>query len=152
MQKHGKTLAFAESCTGGYMAAQVTKFSGASNYFLGSLVTYSNELKKNILGVKPILFKKYGAVSGEVVEQMWRGVVCKTGADYAIAVSGIAGPTGGTTQKPVGTIWFALGQRGQKPVIGCFHIKGSRQTVIAQTSRRLFALLWKSLGCGIVGA
>jgi nicotinamide-nucleotide amidase len=143
MQKHKKTLAFAESCTGGFMSAQVTAMPGASEYFLGSLVTYADELKEEILNVPAATIKKHGAVSGEVVLAMWKGLMKKTGADYGIAVSGIAGPTGGTAKKPVGTVWFALGRKGKEPVVDTFHLKGSRTTVILRTTRRLFALLWK---------
>ncbi|MFI5335096.1 MAG: nicotinamide-nucleotide amidohydrolase family protein, partial [Chlamydiales bacterium] len=96
MVKHRQTLAFAESCTGGFMASQLTAIPGASEYFLGSIVTYSNSLKEGLLGVSADTLKKHGAVSREAVHEMWTGLLKKTGADYGIAVSGIAGPTGGT--------------------------------------------------------
>jgi len=145
MTKHGKTLAFAESCTGGLMASKITAFAGASNYFLGSLVTYSNLLKQQLLNVSPETLKKHGAVSRETAEEMWKGLLQKTGADYGVAVSGIAGPAGGTDAKPVGTIWYALGQKDEKPEVGTFHLKGNRQTVILRTTLRLFALLLKKI-------
>lgn len=143
MQKHRKTLAFAESCTGGFMAAQITAMAGASDYFLGSLVTYSNQMKQSLLNVKVATLKKHGAVSKETVGEMWIGLMEKTGADFGIAVSGIAGPTGGTLKKPVGTVWFAIGKKGKKPLIDVVQFKGPRQTVILRTTKRLFGLLWK---------
>ena len=141
MQKNQKTLAFAESCTGGYLATQVTKHPGASDYFLGSLVTYSNKLKQKILGVKPSTLRKYGAVSREVVTEMWEGLMKRTSADFGIAVSGIAGPRGGTKDKPVGTIWYAVGQKGKQPEVGSFLIKGSRQVIITKAAQKLLGKL-----------
>lgn len=145
MTKHRKTLAFAESCTGGFMASKITALAGASDYFLGSLVTYSNGLKQHFLDVSPETLKKHGAVSGETVKEMWKGLLQKTGADYGIAVSGIAGPNGGTDEKPAGTIYYALGEKGEKPEVGTFHLHGNRQTVILRTTLRLFALLLKKI-------
>ena len=145
MTKHHQTLALAESCTGGFMASQITMLAGASEYFLGSIVAYSNHLKEKLLNVSPATLKKHGAVSPETVEEMWKGLLEKTGADYGIAVSGVAGPTGGSAEKPVGTVFYALGKRGEKPEIGTLHLKGTRQTVILRTSQRLLALLIKEL-------
>ncbi len=102
------TLATAESCTGGYIAHLITSISGSSDYFKGSIISYANEIKVNELDVKKSDLENYGAVSQQVVEQMAMGVLKKYDVDYAIATSGIAGPTGGTEQKPVGTIWVAV--------------------------------------------
>jgi nicotinamide-nucleotide amidase len=146
MVKNHQTLALAESCTGGFMAAQLTAISGASDYFLGSLVTYSNQLKEALLDVSPETLKKYGAVSREIVHEMWAGLLRKTGADYGIAVSGIAGPKGGTPDKPVGTVFYALGKKDEKPEIDILYFKGNRQTVILRTTKWLFGLLIKKLG------
>ncbi|HUD01151.1 MAG TPA: CinA family protein [Rhabdochlamydiaceae bacterium] len=146
MVKHHKTLALAESCTGGFMASQLTALPGASDYFLGSIVTYANQLKEDLLDVSPETLKKHGAVSREVVHEMWTGLMQKTGADYGIAVSGIAGPQGGTAAKPVGTIFYALGKKGEKPEAGTLHFKGNRQIVISQTTKELFGLLLKKIG------
>jgi nicotinamide-nucleotide amidase len=145
MAQHRKTLAFAESCTGGFMASKITALAGASDYFLGSLVTYSNRLKQQLLNVSPETLTNYGAESRETVEEMWKGLLQKTGADYGIAVSGIAGPAGGTDDKPAGTIYYALGEKGEKPEVGTFHVKGNRQTVILRTTLRLFAFLLKKI-------
>ncbi len=106
-----KTLGICESCTGGYLSHLLTSVSGSSAYYEGSMVTYSNELKMNILGVKPETLKEFGAVSEPVVDEMVQGGLKAFGTDYAIAISGIAGPTGGTPNKPVGTVCIAVGSK-----------------------------------------
>ena len=106
-----KTLATAESCTGGLIAHKITSIAGSSQYFKGSVVAYANEIKENILGVNADDLEKYGAVSEEVVLQMADNVRKLYHTDYALAVSGIAGPDGGTEEKPVGTVWIALATR-----------------------------------------
>jgi nicotinamide-nucleotide amidase len=108
LKRHKKTLALAESCTGGNIAQMITSVPGASKYFLGSVVAYSNESKHKILGVQQKIITEMGAVSRPVVEQMAEGVRKRYGADYAIATTGIAGPDGGTRDKPVGTTWIAV--------------------------------------------
>jgi len=105
----GKTLATAESCTGGHIAHMITTIPGSSAYFKGGMIPYSNELKEKILEVKPATLKAYGAVSEETVKEMVQGTLKLSGADIALAVSGIAGPGGGTLEKPVGTVWLAVG-------------------------------------------
>ena len=104
----GRTLATAESCTGGTIASKITAFSGASSYFKGGIVAYSNEVKECALGVQHKTLEAYGAVSEETVREMAEGARLRLGADYAIATTGIAGPTGGTAEKPVGTVWIAV--------------------------------------------
>ena len=104
----GETLAVAESCTGGSIAARFTAMAGASAYFLLGAVTYSNESKTNVLGVPAELIERHGAVSEEVARAMAEGVRRIAGADYGVATTGIAGPTGGTAEKPVGTVWIAV--------------------------------------------
>jgi len=104
----GCTLSTAESCTGGYIAHLITSIAGSSIYFKGSVVSYSNSVKENQLDVDPRVLEKYGAVSREVIEQMALGGKKLLKTDYCIATSGIAGPDGGTSDKPVGTIWIAL--------------------------------------------
>ncbi len=108
-----KTLATAESCTGGNMAHLLTAMAGSSAYFQGSVVAYSNEVKANILRVNANSLEKFGAVSQEVVEQMASGVIKAIGTDYGIATSGIAGPDGGTDEKPVGTVWIAVASKSK---------------------------------------
>lgn len=102
------TLALAESCTGGKIASKFTAMAGASAYLLAGVVAYANEAKTNILGVDAELIRRHGAVSEEVARAMAEGVRRLTGADYALSTTGIAGPTGGSAEKPVGTVWFAL--------------------------------------------
>lgn len=108
LREKGKTLSTAESCTGGYIAHLITSISGSSDYFQGSVVSYSNEVKQNTLGVSPSDLEKHGAVSEEVVRQMAEGAKESMNTDFAIATSGVAGPTGGSDQKPVGTVWIAV--------------------------------------------
>lgn len=107
-----QTVAVAESCTGGAIAARITSLSGSSEYFLGSVTSYADEVKVKVLGVNRCDLDKYGAVSEAVVSQMASGVRKLMGAHYAIATSGIAGPGGGSDQKPVGTVWFAVAHKG----------------------------------------
>ncbi len=104
----GKTLAIAESCTGGAIASMFTAMSGASKYLLCGVVSYSNESKAEVLGVNPEDIRRYGAVSEQVARQMADGARRISRADYAIATTGIAGPAGGTAEKPVGTVWFGI--------------------------------------------
>ncbi|MCX7728832.1 MAG: competence/damage-inducible protein A [Bacteroidia bacterium] len=113
LQQQQLTISFAESCTGGSISSMITKIPGASDVFYGSVVSYSNEIKIKVLGVKENTLKQYGAVSKECVEEMAIGIKNLMKTDIAISVSGIAGPTGGTSEKPVGTVWMAL----------CFHDK-----------------------------
>lgn len=110
VRKNAK-LAVAESCTGGYLAHLITEVPGSSDWFNGGVVTYSNEIKERLLNVDAEALDQYSAVSLEVVESMVRGAMEKFGTDYAIATSGIAGPSGGTPEKPVGTVWIAIGNK-----------------------------------------
>lgn len=116
MEKRGLTLSVAESCTGGYISHLLTQHPGSSNVFFGGAVTYSNELKESILGVKNKTIEQYGAVSKETVTEMVEGALLHFKSDYAIAVTGIAGPDGGTAEKPVGTVWVAIASANQKIV------------------------------------
>jgi PncC family amidohydrolase len=102
------TLAVAESCTGGLIGQMVTAIAGSSRYFVGGVISYSNELKRDLLGVKPETLAAHGAVSEPTVLEMADGVRARTGATWGIAVSGIAGPDGGTPDKPVGTVFIAV--------------------------------------------
>ncbi len=107
----GKTLATAESCTGGYLAHKITSVPGCSAYFMGSVVAYSNDVKMNQLKVKSSTLKNYGAVSEETVKEMVQGALDLLKTDIAVAISGVAGPGGGTPEKPVGLIWVAIGDK-----------------------------------------
>jgi nicotinamide-nucleotide amidase len=144
-----KTLAFAESCTGGLLSAHITALPGASDYFLGSIVAYSNEMKEQILGVSKATIHSQGAISEATVREMLEGLFKKTSADFGISVSGIAGPSGGTEQKPVGTICAAIGERGKFPDIGTFRAFGDRQMITLLTTQWLLGALWRKLEKGI---
>ena len=106
--ENGKTLALAESCTGGYISHLITAIAGSSEYYKGSVTSYSNEIKAQVLGVKRESLIKYGAVSEQVALEMVEGVKGLMNTDYAVATTGIAGPGGGTEDKPVGTVWIAI--------------------------------------------
>lgn len=135
LREHNKTVTTAESCTGGLIASMITEVSGSSNIFNGAVVTYSNEIKKQELNVKEETLKKYGAVSCEVVEEMLDGVLKKFNADFAIAVSGIAGPNGGTTEKPVGTVVIGISERNITKNIEIFSFEGTRKEVQIQAAK-----------------
>lgn len=111
LKEKGKTLGTAESCTGGLISSWITAVPGSSAYFKGSAVTYANEMKVKVLGVKEATLKAHGAVSEATVREMVTGALSLLESDYAIAVSGIMGPDGGTPEKPVGTVWVAAGNK-----------------------------------------
>jgi nicotinamide-nucleotide amidase len=127
------TLALAESCTGGNIAQLITSVPGSSQYFIGGVVAYSNQIKEEVLGVNPADIQKHGAVSQPVVEQMAEGVLRKFGADFAIATSGIAGPDGGTEEKPVGTIWIAV-TSGDQTISEVYRLGDHRGRNISKSS------------------
>jgi len=108
LSSRGQTLALAESCTGGKLSGHFVTHAGVSSFYLGGVVSYSNAIKEKILGVSPSLLKTVGAVSSPVALEMARGVRALMGATWAVSTTGIAGPTGGTDTKPVGTVWFAV--------------------------------------------
>ena len=111
LETQGMRLATCESCTGGWVAKVITDTAGSSNWFDCGFVTYSNKSKEEMLGVNPKTLQLFGAVSETVVSEMVKGALERSSADIALAISGIAGPDGGTADKPVGTVWFALGFR-----------------------------------------
>ena len=129
----GKKLALAESCTGGSIAQMITSVPGSSEYFLGAVVAYSNDIKEKILGVKSGTLIQFGAVSEDVIRQMAEGVLRVYGADYAIATSGIAGPDGGSPSKPVGTTWIAVASK-EKTISKVFHFGEHRGRNIQKAS------------------
>lgn len=141
----GKKMAVAESCTGGAFMSRLTHFSGASNYLLGGVVAYSNGVKEQQLGVSKTLLQNHGAVSEACVTAMLQGVFDRFPADIAVAVTGIAGPTGGTPEKPVGTVWCAVGLRGSKPLVWHYPSKGNRDTIIERSVNQLLGYLLKLL-------
>lgn len=129
MASKGFTLSVAESCTGGYISHLLTQHAGASKVFAGGAVSYSNELKEDVLGVKRETLLSYGAVSGETATEMVEGALRNFKTDYAIAVTGIAGPDGGTPEKPVGTVWIAVASANKKFVKKFTFGKKRRQNI-----------------------
>lgn len=139
------TVATAESCTGGAIAEAITSVAGSSQWFEYGYVTYANIAKRNLLGVETEMLNKYGAVSQQVVQQMALGAQQSAGADYAVAVSGIAGPDGGTEDKPVGTLWFCwLGK--SKVHSERFQLAGDRSEVREQAVKICLKQLLHHIG------
>lgn len=144
LSQHHLTLATAESCTGGTIASRFTAMSGSSQYFLCGVVSYSNEAKRDVLGVNYDDIMRYGAVSETVVRQMAEGARRISGADYAISTSGIAGPTGGSKEKPVGTVWMAVATPTR--TISMMRNSGTdRSQVINRASAYAIEMLYKEL-------
>ena len=144
LAKTGVTVATAESCTGGNIAHLITQVPGASAYYLGGIVSYANEVKVNVLGVSNEDLQKYGAVSKAVAVQMAAGARKITGADWAVSTTGIAGPDGGTAEKPVGTVWIGVagpnGAYAQQ-----FHFASVRERNIAKASFKALELLLENI-------
>ncbi len=129
----GKTLSIAESCTGGYLSHLITSLAGASKVYVGSVTSYSNSVKHHQLGVENTLFEAVGAVSEQVVNQMAVGVRERLLTDFSIAVSGIAGPDGGSEEKPVGTVIIGVSCK-EETLVKKFNFKGNRQQIIKRTA------------------
>jgi nicotinamide-nucleotide amidase len=128
LKQLGRTISTAESCTGGKLAALLNKHAGSSAFYLGSIVSYDNSVKTKILGVPEFIIKQQGVVSEEVVRWMAETIRRQIGADYGIATSGIAGPSGGTKEKPVGTVWIAWSTPNET-IAECFHLGKLREQV-----------------------
>lgn len=140
--ERGSTLSLAESCTGGMIAHLITSVPGSSRYFMGSVVAYSNKIKEKVLSVSAESLARYGAVSEQVVSEMASGVLRYFGTDYSIATSGIAGPDGGTLEKPVGLVWIAAGSR-EKIITEKFNFGTLRETNIQRASLTALNMLRK---------
>ena len=142
--KKGFKLVTAESCTGGMIAAACTDLAGSSAWFERGFVTYSNDAKTELLGVEERVLRRAGAVCGPVAQAMAEGALAHSRAEVAVAVTGVAGPTGGSPAKPVGTVWFGFALPGQVVAEKC-HFEGDRAAVRQATVRhalnRLLALL-----------
>lgn len=142
-----RTLAAAESCTGGLLSAMITDVSGSSEYFLGGVVAYGNDVKRSILGVKASTLKRYGAVSGPTAMEMAAGVRKALKADIGVSITGIAGPTGGSAKKPVGTVYMAVSagdgkKRGLgKTLVRKFLFKGNRVSIKRQSAAAALNML-----------
>ena len=133
LRTRSRTLAMAESCTGGWIAKVITDVPGSSGWFDRGFVTYSNAAKTDLLGVRPATIDRHGAVSAEVVAEMAAGALERSPADVVIAVSGIAGPDGGTQDKPVGTVYLAWALRGGLVQTEIRHFPGNRDEVRLET-------------------
>ncbi len=144
LTERGMTLAVAESCSGGAVASKFTAMAGASAYFLCGVVSYSNEAKENVLGVDKQALIDYGAVSEQVACQMADGVKRISGSDYAVATTGIAGPTGGSEAKPVGTVWFGVATPNRTFAV-CINCGTERSQIIARATATAISLLYKEL-------
>lgn len=136
-----KTLALAESCTGGSLSAAFTALPDASKYFLGSIVSYSDALKRNLLKVENHTLSVHGAVSRETANEMLLGLMKLTQSDFGISITGIAGPSGGSREKSVGTVYIGIGAKGKKPHIVKCQFSGDRRAIIAQTCEKAIAEL-----------
>ena len=139
------TVAVAESCTGGALCQALTDIPGSSAWFDRGFITYSNQAKVEMLGVSSTLLEQYGAVSFETARAMVEGVHGRSQAELAIAITGIAGPGGGTAEKPVGTVFFGIGQKGQAVKIDKRRFKGDRSEVRARSVEFVLKALLKTL-------
>lgn len=127
--KQQRRLATAESCTGGWVSKIITDMAGSSQWFDCAIVTYSNQAKQDLLGVSEQLLREHGAVSEQTVRAMVEGLLERSQADVGISISGIAGPGGGTEQKPVGTVWIAWAVKADKTNSQCFRFSGDRNEI-----------------------
>lgn len=144
MKKYRLTLAVAESCTGGLVSNKITDVPGSSEYFRGGIIAYSNDLKEQMLDVPQKILKKFGAVSKETAAAMARGARKNANADIGIAITGIAGPTGGSRLKPVGTVFIAVSDKKNEECRK-FLFKGKRQAIKLSASNTALLLLKKFL-------
>jgi nicotinamide-nucleotide amidase len=144
LRNKGLTLAVAESCTGGLVGSMITSVAGSSDYLLADLVTYANSAKEKVLKVNPEVLRAHGAVSAETAAEMAEGVIRIAGSDLAIAITGIAGPGGGTDEKPVGTVWFGLAQKGQGTATVHRMLPGDRQRIQTLAAYLALRLVWRA--------
>lgn len=135
--------ATAESCTGGLLAYHFTRNAGASAVFLGGVVSYDNSIKQGVLGVRESSLQDFGAVSEQVVSEMLSGVIDRFGAQVALASSGIAGPSGGSAQKPVGCVFLGVQKKGEKPLIEQYFFTGTREQIQEQSCQKALEMLLK---------
>ncbi|MBL7724632.1 MAG: CinA family nicotinamide mononucleotide deamidase-related protein [Chitinophagaceae bacterium] len=142
LKAKSKTMGTAESCTGGFIAHLITSVPGSSAYYKGSVVSYANEVKENILGVKQETLLSVGAVSEETVKEMVKGAISKLNVDFVLATSGIMGPDGGTDEKPVGTVWIAVGNKEKTETLK-LNLRFDRQRNIGMTAANALNFLRK---------
>ena len=148
LKDRGLTLATAESCTGGWIAKSITDLPGSSDWFEGSVVCYSNAFKQSVLGVPETCIEEFGAVSRETVLAMTQGLLSTTKADLAVSVSGVAGPGGGSDEKPVGTVWLSWGRRDKTIYATRYHFPGDRKAVRLQSIEAAAIAIIELAGCG----
>src|SRR5207302_7165610 len=141
----GRRIATAESCTGGLLSARLTDLPGSSAYVAGGVLAYANEAKTELLGVAPDLIAEHGAVSEPVAEAMADGALRRFGADTAVAINGIAGPGGGTDDKPVGTVCFTVALAAGRPVTRTIRLPGNRNDVRERSTTVAMHLLRQTL-------
>lgn len=134
LRQHGLWLAVAESCTGGLVSHLLTNVPGSSDYFLGGVIAYANQAKVNLLGVRQVTLDEHGAVSRETAIEMARGVRSHLQASIGLSVTGIAGPSGGTPEKPVGTVWIGLSASDEE-IARYFHWSGDRLSIKEQSAQ-----------------
>ena len=151
LTRAGYSMATAESCTGGMIAAMCTDVAGSSGWFRGGVVSYANDIKESLLGVPPAVLETHGAVSGEVVRHMAAGALHVCGAQAAVAVSGVAGPSGGTPEKPVGTVWIGVAVEENPGACafdpgsldakfpGCLRVASAERSFIVYAVRHVFS-------------
>ena len=148
-RRNDSLIATAESCTGGMIAAALTDMAGSSAVFERGFVTYSNAAKIEMLGVRTTTLERFGAVSSETAIEMATGALARSGADIAVSVTGIAGPAGGTPQKPVGLVWFGIAARAGSPLSVERHFSGpGREAIRAQATEAALIFLLQALGSG----
>ena len=148
LRSRGWMMASAESCTGGLIAAACTSLAGSSDWFDRGVVSYSYESKTELLGVPAETIVQHGAVSEEVVRAMAEGLLVRSKAQLGVAVTGIAGPGGGTPTKPVGTVWVAIAQRGRPAVATLLQLQGDRASIRQQTVAWSLRALGETLARG----
>lgn len=141
LKKDGHILSVAESCTGGGLGYWISSMDGSSLWFERGFITYSDAAKIELLGVNPATLQTHGAVSEETVREMAEGALAKSYADISLAITGIAGPSGGTTQKPIGTVWIGMARRNHPTQAKYYQFTGSRQAVRRQAIENALAQL-----------
>ncbi len=144
LKAQNQTISFAESCTGGRIASAFTAVSGVSAVLNGSAITYSNEIKQRWLGVAEETLIEYGAVSSECVEEMLRGIKEMASSDYAIAVSGIAGPTGGSETKPIGSVYIGI-LTPKDSFVKLYNFDGDREEIQSEATSKAIEVLWENI-------
>lgn len=150
LTEHGLTISLAESCTGGMLSEAITSVSGASEVYECGICSYSNRIKQSMLGVKSESLEKYGAVSEQVAKEMANGALCLAQSDIAVGVTGIAGPLGGTEEKPVGTVWVSVATKektiAKNLMLYNRGVKLERETVRRYTTYEALKMVLQALG------